>query len=77
MLRSAIFESNDHVKTILTNPADYIESSEYFSWERFFTYLLAEETKDHPQLRYPKNKSRLPRGYQTDANVESILNAMK
>ncbi len=39
--------------------------------------VLAEETKGKPQLQYPKDKSRLPSGFLTDANMDSILNAMK
>ena len=77
VLKSVIFSGNDHVKDLLSNPVDYIESEEYFSWERFFTHLLVEETKGKPQLQYPKNKSKLPSGYLTDANMDSILNAMK
>lgn len=77
ILKSAIFNSNGNVKSILQNPVDYIESMDYFSWERFFTFLLAEETKDIPSLRYPKGKNRLPAGYLSETNMNSILNAMK
>lgn len=77
VLKSAIFSGNTNVKTILADPVEYIESKEFFSWERFFAHLLVEETKDSPQLRYPKEKNRLPAGYLSDANVTHILNAMK
>lgn len=77
ILKSAIFAGDNHIQNILTEPVDYIESQDFFSWEQFFTSLLVEETKDSPQLQYPANKSKLPNGYQTDANIESILNAMK
>ena len=60
----------------MKNPIDHIESKEYFSWERFFTYLLVEESKNREKLRYPKSKGRLPSGYLTDANIDNILNAM-
>ena len=33
---------------ILEHPADFIESSEFFSWERFFTNLLEQWTKNIP-----------------------------
>ena len=46
ILKSAIFNGNSNVNTILKNPIDHIESKEYFSWERFFTYLLVEESKN-------------------------------
>ncbi|MDE5884703.1 MAG: hypothetical protein K2H29_06470 [Oscillospiraceae bacterium] len=77
ILKSAIFAGNNHIKNILTEPVDYIESQEFFSWEQFFTSLLVEKTKNSPQLQYPANKSKLPAGYQTAANIESIINAMK
>lgn len=77
VLKSVIFSGNDHVKDVLSNPVDYIESEEFFNWERFFTNLLVEETRGKPQLQYSKNKSKLPSGYLTDANMNSILNAMK
>lgn len=38
---------------ILEHPEDYIESRDYFSWERFFTALLVRDTKD-THLRYVK-----------------------
>ena len=77
ILKSEIFSNNEHVKEVLSNPVDHIESREYFSWERFFTQLLVDETKDKEKLRYPKNKSKLPSGYLTEANMERILNAMR
>lgn len=33
------------MEKILKNPSEYVESRNYFSWERFFTALLIEETK--------------------------------
>ena len=34
------------VRGILEDPSAYIDSSGYFSWERYFTGLLVEKTKD-------------------------------
>lgn len=34
------------VKEILKHTSDYIESQNYFSWERFFTALLVEKTQN-------------------------------
>lgn len=77
ILKSAVYNGNENVKTVLQNPVDYIESKEFFSWERFFTYLLVEESKNREKLKYPKNKSKLPSGYLTEANIENIINSMK
>lgn len=77
VLKSAIFSKNADVKEILSDPIQYIESELFFSWERYFTHLLVEQTKNHPQLKYPKDKSKLPSGYYSNANMEQILNATK
>jgi hypothetical protein len=63
-LKSEIIKDKE-IKQILSAPQEYIESSEYFSWERFFTKLLVEKTQDS-YLRYAKkelNKNYLENGY--------------
>ena len=45
ILKSGIVKENE-VKSILDNPTDFIESERYFSWEKFFTSLLVDKTKD-------------------------------
>ena len=37
------------------NPEEFIDSKEYFSWERFFTALLIEMTQN-TYLQYSKKK---------------------
>lgn len=58
---------------ILKNPADFIDSSLYFSWEQYFTDLLVRLTKD-TVLHY--SKQRLNPVYLQDGNVAKILSAM-
>lgn len=77
ILKSAIFDGNENVRSILNDPVEHIESKVYFSWERFFTYLLVEESRNREKLKYPKGKGKLPSGYLTDTNIGSIINAMK
>lgn len=43
------------LRDILENPSEYIESTDYFSWERFFTALLIKKT-DGTYLQYSKAK---------------------
>ena len=62
------------VLEILQHPADFIESSEFFSWERFFTNLLEQRTKDIPYMRYDKGK--LPEFYLQEENLEKIIAEM-
>lgn len=43
MLSSGLFKDKK-TQDMLLHPADYIESSEFFSWEQFFTKRLVELT---------------------------------
>lgn len=63
------------VLEILQHPADFIESSEFFSWERFFTSLLEQRTKEIPYMRY--DKAKLPEFYLQEENLEKIIAEMK
>ena len=45
----------DEIREILSTPYDYIESKDFFSWERYFTALLIEKTKGS-YLAYSKKK---------------------
>lgn len=46
---------NRELEKIMKRPNDHIESRDYFSWERYFTHLLMEMTKDS-YLKYSKNR---------------------
>lgn len=46
---------NNFVDKVLEEPSEYVASEDYFSWERFFTAILVEETKD-TYLAYAKKK---------------------
>lgn len=54
ILRSGLVKNNE-VGRVLADPASYIESREYFSWERFFTDYLRKCT-DGTYLSYEKSK---------------------
>ena len=58
------------IEAILENPSDYIESQEYMSWERFFTALLVDKTKD-TYLKY--SKSKLNDAYKNKKIQEKVL----
>jgi hypothetical protein len=53
ILKSDVINDKE-VKNILNNPSEYIESSEYMSWERYFTALLVEKTSN-TYLKYSKS----------------------
>lgn len=55
-------------------PYDYVDSKKFFSWERFFTTVLIDETKD-TYLAYMKKK--LNPTYLQDVIKEAILEKME
>ena len=54
ILKSGLIDGN-RIADILEHTEDFIESSEYFSWERFYTKLLISETEGS-YLQYSKQK---------------------
>lgn len=58
------------VSNILAEPSEYIESKEYFSWERFFTALLIKTTESS-YLQYSKHS--LNPVYLQGSSAEKIL----
>ena len=54
ILKSGLIDGNA-VQDILQRPQDFIERQEYFNWERFFTSVLLQYTKD-TYLQYTKHK---------------------
>ena len=62
LLKSGIFVQSKKCKEMLENPGEFIESKNYFSWERFFTDFLEKETR---QTMYEYHKGKLNRAYCT------------
>ena len=69
ILKSNVLKDKN-IAEILNHPNNYIESREYMSWERFFTSLLVNKTKD-TYLRY--SKSKLNEAYKNQKIQEKIL----
>ena len=59
----------DRLEDVLKNTSEYVESSEYFSWENFFTAYLIAQTNRTP-FQYQKTK--LNPVYLQPANRERI-----
>ena len=55
LILSSGLMSDKIIQEILEKPEKYIDSKEYFSWERFFTKLLVTRTED-TYLKYSKAK---------------------
>ena len=64
---------DSEIERILETPSEYIESQDYFSWERFFTKLLTEKTHG-TYLQHSKN--RINPSYLQKAVKEQILKIM-
>jgi hypothetical protein len=62
------------LRDILGDPSSYIDSKDFFSWERFFTHLLTEITYG-TWLQYAKRK--LNPSYLNETVSERIINIMK
>lgn len=73
ILSSGLISDKD-IKTILEEPENYIDSTEYFSWERFFTKLLVTRTEE-TYLKY--SKSKLNSNYLHEKNKERIVNMIQ
>ena len=73
ILSSGLISDKD-IKTMLEEPENYIDSTEYFSWERFFAKLLVTRTEE-TYLKY--SKSKLNSNYLHEKNKERIVNMMQ
>ena len=73
VLSSGILKDTE-VAQILQTPFDYIESKDYFSWERYFTALLTEKTAG-TYLNYTKKT--LNEAYLGDGVKNTILGQMQ
>ena len=73
LLISDIIKNNE-TEAVIENPSEYIESSEFFSWERFFTRLLTDTTQG-TYLQY--SKSRINPNYLQKNIQNKVVEAMK
>lgn len=73
VLKSGLIDDREFRK-ILETPELFIDSKKYFSWERFFTNLLIEKTKNS-YLQY--RKSAINKTYLHSKNKEKILNCIE
>lgn len=76
LLKAGIFKDEKLVE-ILKNPSDYIESSQYFSWERYFTDLLEKVTEENSYVPKYSKTGKLPKYYMNEGNIEKILNQIE
>lgn len=73
VLQSGIVQA-EGLSEIMENPGDFIESSEYSSWERFFTCLLDNLTRN---TIYEYSKKKLNPNYLTRGNIDKMEKLMR
>ena len=73
ILKSGLIEGKD-LQKILEDPEKYIDSGEFFSWERYFTKLLVNMTEE-TYLKY--RKAHLNKAYLHDKNKRQILKSIE
>lgn len=74
LILSAGVLKNAAMEKILKNPSEYVESRNYFSWERFFTALLIEETKGTYLAYFKRNLNPV---YLNESIKTAILSQIK
>lgn len=73
LLLSSGMVRDDGLPAVLADPGRFIESRDYFTWERFFTATLVRMTQGTP-LRY--GKSRLAEAWLAEGAVDAVRRAM-
>lgn len=73
ILNSGLIEGKD-ISEILAQPEKFIESQEYFSWERYFTRLLSQKTEG---TIYKYQKSKLNQVYLHERNRKAIVDSIE
>lgn len=68
ILQSGIVKVTD-LGNILENPSDYIDSKKFANWERFFTFLLIEYSKE---TVFAYNKAELNEYYKSESSRNKI-----
>ncbi len=70
LLLSSKLLDDGHIIKLLANPANYVESSKFFSWEQFFTNELINLTKG---TIWQYSKGKLNNVYLNKTNIEKIM----
>ncbi len=74
LLKSGIIRSIQ-LQAILDDPADTIDSAQFFSWEQFFTALLIQLTQNSAYMAY--SKQHLPSFYLQADNLKKVMETIE
>ena len=61
-----------YITEVLKAPYNYIESSEFFSWEKYFTDLLNKATKESNIMPYNKSNNKSLKIFTTGNNMKRV-----
>lgn len=73
ILKSGLIDGRE-IQAILEEPEEYIDSRDFFSWERYFTKLLINKT-EKTYLKYQKSKLNV--NFLHKKNKDIILKSIK
>lgn len=73
ILKSGLVKGKELV-TMLENPSDFIESKDFFDWEKYFTKCLIDNTTNTP---FNYQKKRLNKIYLLEENQNRIIEEIK
>ena len=62
-----------YITEVLKAPYNYIESSEFFSWEKYFTDLLNKATKESNIMPYNKCNNKSLKIFTTGNNMKRVI----
>ena len=62
-----------YITEVLKAPYNYIESSEFFSWEKYFTDLLNKATKEGNIMPYNKSNNKSLKIFTTGNNMKRVI----
>lgn len=74
---NSILSNVAELKSVLENTYDYVDTTEFLTWERFFTHYLVQATKDIRGWNYPASKSSLPNGYKSEKFISAFKERYK
>ncbi|MCR5451519.1 MAG: translation initiation factor 2 [Lachnospiraceae bacterium] len=73
ILKSGVVVGDD-IQSVLAHPEMFIDSEDYFTWERFFTDYLKKVTEDDTVKKY--SKSRLAEYYKTRQVSDKVVSIL-
>lgn len=75
LLKSNVIKYTN-IDDILTNTHNYVESSKYFSWERFFTDIIEHAAKESDYIKSYNKSGYVPSIFKQPENMQKVLSVI-